>query len=478
METNEIIKYVKSLSRRRRQCVFRQVDLHVHSPESTDYAGDKHISAYDFVLSFAARDFDLIAITDHNTGAYIDRAVEASKQIAAAEKLNITILPGVELNVSPGIHVLAILPDGGSGAIADLLSRLALPVQQHGDTTKLISQPIGEVTRIVRERGGLLIGAHCNSNKGIVQDLDGQARLEWLIAVDALEINADSSDETISKTMSYVTGDLGLSIPFTFGSDSHDCASNLSGMWVKMADTSLAALRQLTFEPDLRISRNKPHEPTHGRIVGFANTNGIYGGEHFRFSPNLNVLLGGRGAGKSAAIDLVRFAFEAEPRTGDGNDEVFANRIAGFLRSVGEVLVVMVGADGETNAITRSGAYEKRSPRAAPSFTAVAQVYQIAGENAIPRDLRPLDVLGVEFYGQGEAARLADRASEQMRLIDENLDHSLSTGLIEAGLYAKSQKSNGCPHSGAAPRVAGAGGFFTARCSGLYAFTLHRLTKI
>ena len=93
------------------------------------------------------------------------------------------------------------------------------------------------------------------------------------------------------------------------------------------------------------------------------------------------------------------------------------------MQLVGEILIVVVGSDGKTYGITRSGAYEKSGPRATPNFTERARVYQVAGENLIQRELRPLDVLGIEFYGQGEVAQLADRVDEQLRLIDENLDH-------------------------------------------------------
>ena len=169
METEEILSKVKSLSRASRACSYYRVDLHVHSPESSDYVGDSNVLPYEFVSAFVARGFDMISITDHNTGTYIDRAIEARDQIAEKDGKNITVLPGVELYVSSGVHLLAILPEGGSAAISDLLSRLGLPIKHHGDTTKLIPQSIGEVTRIVHERGGLLIGAHCNSTHGIVE---------------------------------------------------------------------------------------------------------------------------------------------------------------------------------------------------------------------------------------------------------------------------------------------------------------------
>ncbi len=430
MDPDDILAEIKPLFRARRACSYYRVDLHVHSPASSDYCGDRDVSPYEFVSAFVGRGFGLIAITDHNTGAYIDEAIEARDQISSREGKNITVLPGVELSVSPGIHLLAMLPEGGTATISDLLSRLELPIKQHGDTTGLISESIRNIARIVHERKGLLIGAHCNSTHGIVADLSGQTRLDWLRALDALEINSGAEEDRCSQTIDYVTDNLGVSIPFTFGSDSHDCASDNMGMWVKMAEPSFMSLRQLVFEPQLRVSRTEPIAPKHGRIVGFTTTRGIYADERFRFSPNLNVLLGGRGAGKSAAIDLLRFAFQAEPQTGDVNHEVFTNRIVGFLQSVGEVLVVAVGTDGETYVITRSGEYEKPSAQLQPIFTDPARVYQVADDNLIQRDIPPLDVLGIEFYGQGEVARLADRVNEQLRLIDENLDLSDATASI------------------------------------------------
>lgn len=424
MEANEILSEVKSLSRLRRACTYHKVDLHVHSPASSDYTGDKDISPYDFVSAFVARGFHMIAITDHNAGTFIDSAIEARNRIESDEGNRIVVLPGVELYVSPGVHVLAILPGGGSAAVSDLLSRLELPIEHHGDITKLIRQSIGDISRAVHEREGIVIGAHCNSTHGVVNELSGQARLEWLRELDAIEINSAAGDDKVSSTTNYVSNELGVMIPYTFGSDSHDCTIDLMGMWVKMAEPSLASLKQLIFEPQLRVSRDEPIPPSYGRIVGFTSTHGIYANQRFRFSPHLNVLLGGRGAGKSAAIDLLRFAFGAEPNAGDVNEEVFSNRIKGFLQSVGEVSVVVVGNDGNVYVIVRPGNYEVSGSRSRVTFTETPRVYQVSGENLIERELRPIDVLGVEFYGQGEVARLADRVEEQMRLIDENLDYS------------------------------------------------------
>ena len=154
MEDSELLTQIKSLSRLRRACTYYRVDLHVHSPASSDYCGDAGVSPFDFVFAFVDRGFDVIAITDHNTGSYIDQATNARDQIAAETGKNIAVLPGVELHVSPGVHLLAILPGGGSAGVSDLLSRLDLPVAKHGDTEALISRPIEEIAMSVHGRGG------------------------------------------------------------------------------------------------------------------------------------------------------------------------------------------------------------------------------------------------------------------------------------------------------------------------------------
>ena len=258
--------------------------------------------------------------------------------------------------------------------------------------------------------------------------------LSGLRAIDALEINSESEEDIIFKTIKYVQASLEMLLPFTFGSDTHDCAYEGTGMWVKMAEPTFTSLTQLLFEPEMRISRTEPPIASYGRILGFTTTHGIYANENFRFSPNLNVLLGGRGAGKSAAIDLLRFAFESEPHADSDNSRLFASRIVAFLQMVGEVLVVATGTDGETYAIIRSGTYETPSSRAMPVFTKSAQVYQVTDDTLIPRDLRPLEVVGIEFYGQGEAVQLAERVNEQLRLLDENIDHSKATESIQQSL--------------------------------------------
>ena len=251
-----------------------------------------------------------------------------------------------------------------------------------------------------------------------MEELGGQARLLAIRNLDALELNC--AKENAEETVEYVRSALHSDIPFVFSSDSHDHSEQPDTMWLKMARPDFNGVRQLVFEPELRISRAEPVEPEHSWIVGCMTTAGIYANVFFRFSPHLNVLIGGRGAGKSALIDLIRFAFETEPDDEHANRR-FRDRIAGFLRGGGDVVVLISAADGNLYSVARAGSHVS-SAATGPQFSERSAVYQLTDDASLPRDAELAEVMPVEFYGQGEVSRLADQVEHQLRLIDDNLD--------------------------------------------------------
>lgn len=75
---------------------FKRVDLHIHTPASPCFK-DK-CEPEDIVKEAINRKLDVIAITDHNTGDWIDRVKEAAKNSG------LVVIPGVEVTVENGIH--------------------------------------------------------------------------------------------------------------------------------------------------------------------------------------------------------------------------------------------------------------------------------------------------------------------------------------------------------------------------------------
>ncbi len=78
-------------------------DLHIHSCLSP--CGDVDMTPNNIVNMSMLSGQQLIAITDHNSCRNCEAAIEVAKE------LPITVLPGMELTTSEGIHVVFILPD-------------------------------------------------------------------------------------------------------------------------------------------------------------------------------------------------------------------------------------------------------------------------------------------------------------------------------------------------------------------------------
>lgn len=315
------------------------------------------------------------------------------------------------------MHLLALIPSGGSSGIGDLLSALGLQPQDRGKEESLIQKSIPEVAEEVHKRGGLLIGAHAGTSSGVLKELRGQSRSSALQAIDALEYKPDTSQ--LDSAIDHVRNTLNCNLPIIYGSDNHADPSGAPPMWVKLAERSFNGLRQIQFEPELRVSRSQPADVTHPRIVGLITTGGLFSNVAVRLSPHLNTLIGGRGAGKSALVELLRFAYGDEPAE-PSQRRMFAQRISKFLRGTDDVIVRVTGNDGVRYLITRSGAFSKVNSNI--EFTEQPDVYQISAEGGvIPRNTTPHEICPIEFFGQGEIQSVALDTKRQLRLIDDNL---------------------------------------------------------
>src|SRR4029453_17812737 len=83
------------------------------------------------------------------------------------------------------------------------------------------------------------------------------------------------------------------------------------GTWcfVKMSEPTIEGLRQAFLDPESRIRLMSDAEPEeHIEFLGmWWQTEGFLRGARIRFNENMNVLIGGRGAGKSTVIESLRY---------------------------------------------------------------------------------------------------------------------------------------------------------------------------
>ena len=108
---------------------FQKFDLHVHTPASHDFT-DKKITPEQIIKQALDKNLRGIAITDHNTGQFIDKLKEAAKGT------KLVIFPGVEIYCTggkSGIHIIGLLnTDKGTKHIDGLLSKLNINPDDFG----------------------------------------------------------------------------------------------------------------------------------------------------------------------------------------------------------------------------------------------------------------------------------------------------------------------------------------------------------
>lgn len=185
---------------------FIGVDLHVHTPASSCYKGEKIDKEYLEILKrYAEKDIKIIAITDHNTLKGYKKILSIKEELYNKKKVleeykdevpdlqkkfdeinddidlfeKVMLLPGVEFEAKPGIHLLLIFnPNSDLDKIEDFLISAGYIEEQQGmEDPDIISRyGVDEVLDIVGNIGGTIIAAHADSNKGIYNELKGSFR--------------------------------------------------------------------------------------------------------------------------------------------------------------------------------------------------------------------------------------------------------------------------------------------------------------
>ncbi len=184
-----------------RDLAWRRIDLHLHTPASTDYQ-QPGVTTLDILRRAAERELDIIALTDHNSvRGYADlwREIEDLEMLeylgrmepAEAERLaeyrrllsQMLVLPGFEFTAQFGFHILAIFPEGTTVRLMEhLLLLLGVPEDRFGSGEVGATTDVLRAYEILADHGALVIGAHVNSTHGIAMQglrFGGQTKIAY-----------------------------------------------------------------------------------------------------------------------------------------------------------------------------------------------------------------------------------------------------------------------------------------------------------
>ena len=313
-------------------------DFHTHTPASRDTywrKSNNEPTPKQWLQHFMNAEIDCIAITDHNSGTWIDglkAAYECMKQDNETGFRELHLFPGVEISVHGGFHLLALFDTDTTTSDIDTLIGAADYDGAKGDSDGVTRKSAVEVLEAVVRAGGIPIPAHVDADKGLLQLRDNTSTRPALDANTLRQIFKCQdivSKEVIdrSKPKPALYEEAKLSWSEVLGSDCHSFqGENLPGSrytWVKMAEPSLEGLRLAmmdgegfsirrsddpeTFDPFQLPSRFvEAVEIKKARYMGNGDA------ARLPFSPWLNALVGGRGTGKSTVIHAIRLAAKRE----------------------------------------------------------------------------------------------------------------------------------------------------------------------
>lgn len=309
-------------------------DFHNHTPASTDYGngnkGYQQLSPKQWLLLYMAQGIDCVAITDHNSGEWIDRLKVALEELAIEKPEGyrpIVIFPGVEITTSGNIHILAIFdPTSNTSKIQSLLGAVGFPSEHFGTSDAVTQKTTEVVISEIHTAGGIAIPAHVDATSGLFSTLTGHT-LKQTISVDGL-LAIEVMEPTADKPDIYLQSKLQLSE--IIGSDSHTPTQVGSKFtWVKMGYPSIDALKLALHDGEDGVIRYELQKDDPNNIAAryfvkkISIVNGFKAGNGSpmtaELSPWFTSIIGGRGSGKSSVLNYLRIAMD---RINDMPEEV------------------------------------------------------------------------------------------------------------------------------------------------------------
>ena len=394
--------------------------------------GDAATYAQSVVEKAVELDIKVLAITDHNSVSGVAAFQDA------AQSHGIYIFPGFELSSSESIHVLCLYPpDVSNDQLSRYLGEFGIRVTK--PSSDLSNKTFAEILETVQNQGGISIAAHVTNAGGLLKELSGRARIRaWqdnnLLAIqipgEINELPYGTREIVENKIPDYQRSGTLEGTPAIAVVNAKDIATpedlddRSATCWIKMSEVSIDGLRQAFLDPESRIRLNPKvgnlvHK-AHAEIISLAWQGGFLDGVKVHLNSNLNVLIGGRGAGKSTVIESIRAVLQLES-LGEDARKAHDGIIRQVLRN-GTKMTMLVRLHRPD---MRYFQIERTIPN--PSI-----VREQSGKitNFSPSDILPK----VEVYGQHEISELTKSSQKLTRLLGRFVEHDESLTIRKASL--------------------------------------------
>ncbi len=308
-----------------------RVDLHLHSPGvgsfklpsgmNTDSEKDKVELVESYVEQLKSQNIKIGAIIDYQQ----IRTDWFSLIQKKAYEENIYIFPGIELSVNMGrkIHVSFIFEyDENPGAINKYILGLDknphTPLLNKRDHRDIDLKDIDFVLRDVKNKFSCIIYfPHPTDNSGILKELDPKKVAELLQLADAIEYVYEKDISRIIST-GKIRPEFFNSFAVIENSDPKSIEEigtktrdgKVRSTYFKLSSVSIDAFKIALHDPEIRIRLYNKPDFCYDNISSIEINGRFLKDIRIDLNPEMTTLIGGRGVGKSALIEALRYALD------------------------------------------------------------------------------------------------------------------------------------------------------------------------
>lgn len=398
-------------------------DFHTHTPASLDYREPSAISPQDWLKALMAKEIDCVAITDHNSGQYVDDLKNAYSQSMNEDWFRpLTMFPGFELTVSLGasrIHMLAIFdPSISSSELTMILGSCQLNNMLLGDPENCFSTlSITDAVRRIKDANGIIMPAHIEGPKGLLHNIttptpDLKENLKLFDSAQFINPNY-LIDTPLNSELKTDCQHLAI----VKGSDAHTLAQlGTSFSWIKMGTPNIDGLKYALRDKNycIRNQIQNPNQIPQAYIKSLTIKNMKYCGRRtnniptFQLHPLFNAIIGGRGTGKSTFIESLRLSL------GKSEDTHELDKIHSEIQSfIDEVTL----NDTEIGILVKNHASEYYSKW---SKSSPLQFFKYEEGSLVPDQGNIQERLPVHLYSQKQINALASHPNILLQIIDRS----------------------------------------------------------
>lgn len=383
---------------------YLRADFHLHTRKDKEfkYSGEENSFVKEYVAGLKAADIRLGVLTNHNK--FDEGEYKAIRK--AARKEDIFILPGVELTVkegSNGIHTLIVFNpdewlDGENNHIQTFLTSAFATISNPENANAKSTFDLRKTFEVLDkyDKDYFIVFAHVDQKSGLFNECSG-GLLESLAKIASFGKRVLGLQKSTNKNNRDQFKKIFGYLPALVEGSDPKCISNIGKgerkTYLKLGEYSFSAVKFALQDYSNRVYDSVP-DIKHGYIQSITFKGGKFDGQSLTFSSESNTLIGIRGSGKSAIIEVIRYILNLDPQT----DSDYKNSLVkSILGSGGKATITAVDKHGKEYTISRISG-EKTT---------------VVDEDGKDISISPTVLFdGVQYYGQKDLSNSADHEND------------------------------------------------------------------